>query len=324
MKGTINIAKGHGVNVYALPNNNIESFAVLESGDQVEVLAIKGDFSQISSDGIFGWVASKFITVDAKTLNGVIAKASAKTAKKVAKSFKSNPDAAKVANTLNTNKVKTAKVARGNGKKVYLANKTAAAPATSKTAVGGIFDDIKEFFGFKKSESVTPEVKSGLTAGQVMYVNTESSPLRLRKSASTNADVVAQLERGSQVTISNGNATQADGWTWVMVSQGGKSGYVAAEYLSMTAPSSVTTPTDDNNNLNTENMVSLSDNSKSWLKKIAIGAVVVGAGYGIYRIVKSGSKSGSSKKIDGKALNGVGKRRRRKMKKGSFKRIDLK
>ncbi|PEJ32970.1 mannosyl-glycoprotein endo-beta-N-acetylglucosamidase [Peribacillus butanolivorans] len=67
-----------------------------------------------------------------------------------------------------------------------------------------------------------------------MYVNVSSGSLNMRKSASENAVVVANLMKGTQVTV----YSESNGWAKIKAD--GKEGYVSTKYLSTTKPGTVT------------------------------------------------------------------------------------
>ncbi len=70
------------------------------------------------------------------------------------------------------------------------------------------------------------------------YVNTASAPLVLRKSASTSSAALANMPKGSVLTVLNGK-TKTNGF--YKVTYNGQTGYAAASYITFTKPQTATT-----------------------------------------------------------------------------------
>lgn len=66
---------------------------------------------------------------------------------------------------------------------------------------------------------------------EYMYVNTASGSLNMRKTASKNGSLIAQIPRGASVAIIE------KGTDWCKVTYNGETGYVMTQYLSSAAPS---------------------------------------------------------------------------------------
>ena len=64
-------------------------------------------------------------------------------------------------------------------------------------------------------------------------VNTQSTALRIRKSASTSAEVIGSVDKGSVIFTDTtvNEDKQGDGYNWVYITVSEMSGYVAREYL---------------------------------------------------------------------------------------------
>ena len=76
-------------------------------------------------------------------------------------------------------------------------------------------------------------VSPGTSGGSTAYVNTSGGSLNMR--ASIGGSVIAQLPRGTQVTV----ISQTNGWSYISVN--GRNGYVSSRYLSSTNGSSGST-----------------------------------------------------------------------------------
>ncbi len=109
------------------------------------------------------------------------------------------------------------------------------------------------FLGWSTSKSATSATyKSGATVkltknitlyavwksnSYTGYVNTASAPLVLRKSASTSSAALANMPKGSTLTVLNGK-TKTNGF--YKVTYNGKTGYAAASYITFTKPQTAT------------------------------------------------------------------------------------
>jgi cell wall-associated NlpC family hydrolase len=60
-----------------------------------------------------------------------------------------------------------------------------------------------------------------------------SNSLRMRKTASTSAQVLLTLTKNTQLTVLSPEITEADGHQWLQVNHGGKDGYISSEYVSL-------------------------------------------------------------------------------------------
>lgn len=210
--------------------------------------------------------------------------------------------------------------------------------------IDGVWDTIKS----TANKAVT-SVKNFFTGGSntatasttsnKMYVTGNSVRLRSTADASKSNNIVTTLNKGEVVTADTKKSTGS--WTYI-TTQGGKSGYMSSAYLSTTAPTTTksttstttkkttTTTTTNNavpavvsptsNTQNSKNGMTLSENARKYIKWGAIALLAGGAGYCIYKAVKSPSATAtaSSSKSKSKGLNGVPRLKSRKSKrKGS-------
>ena len=92
-----------------------------------------------------------------------------------------------------------------------------------------IYND-KDYVPFETE--ATTEIVEKQNEEKVYIVSTNGVPLKVRKEASTTADVVGKIENGQEVIISDEDMAakiSADGYNWVYIKD--KSGYVASDYL---------------------------------------------------------------------------------------------
>ncbi|MGE5595919.1 MAG: SH3 domain-containing protein [Hyphomicrobiales bacterium] len=95
--------------------------------------------------------------------------------------------------------------------------------------------------GASAAAAPTPTEPSAWAAGDGGVVAAGSDCLNLRTAPSLDADRIACLRSGVGVTAVSG-PTEADGYTWVQVETPAGTGWVAAEYLSLTSPAAGEAP----------------------------------------------------------------------------------
>lgn len=208
---------------------------------------------------------------------------------------------------------------------------------TIKSTANKAVTSVKNFFT-GGSNTATPTATASTTSNK-MYVTGNSVRLRSTADASKSNNIVTTLNKGEVVTADTKKSTGS--WTYI-TTQGGKSGYMSSAYLSTTAPTTTksttstttkkttTTTTTNNavpavvsptsNTQNSKNGMTLSENARKYIKWGAIALLAGGAGYCIYKAVKSPSATAtaSSSKSKSKGLNGVPRLKSRKNKrKGS-------
>lgn len=208
---------------------------------------------------------------------------------------------------------------------------------TIKSTANKAVTSVKNFFT-GGSNTATPTATASTTSNK-MYVTGNSVRLRSTADASKSNNIVTTLNKGEVVTADTKKSTGS--WTYI-TTQGGKSGYMSSAYLSTTAPTTTksttstttkkttTTTTTNNavpavvsptsNTQNSKNGMTLSENARKYIKWGAIALLAGGAGYCIYKAVKSPSATAtaSSSKSKSKGLNGVPRLKSKKSKrKGS-------
>lgn len=208
---------------------------------------------------------------------------------------------------------------------------------TIKSTANKAVTSVKNFFT-GGSNTATPTATASTTSNK-MYVTGNSVRLRSTADASKSNNIVTTLNKGEVVTADTKKSTGS--WTYI-TTQGGKSGYMSSAFLSTTAPTTTksttstttkkttTTTTTNNavpavvsptsNTQNSKNGMTLSENARKYIKWGAIALLAGGAGYCIYKAVKSPSATAtaSSSKSKSKGLNGVPRLKSRKSKrKGS-------
>lgn len=338
MKAIIITPPNSVVNMRESPSPDAQDFVALESGDAVEALATQGDWTKVQWNGYEGWVHSNYVVLEKETnelMNGLLKKklkkilktavnpvSATKSAIKATK--KATKTAAKLAKPKNLIKsikpknfksaiksaIKTAQVATGtNG-------------VEEEEALNGLFDTIKNavksIVSPQSSATTTaqqlPTVESGMKVGDTMYVNTILTPLIMHASASKDGAKVTSIPRASAVVIADSKLTQDGSYQWCKVNYGGKTGYVAFSYLSVTKPTTTATATTTTDTKTTTEIINptnqqqmtLTDNAKKYIK-IGVGAVaVLGVGYLVYK--QFGNKKDSSKR---KGLSGTPRKRKK-------------
>lgn len=166
---------------------------------------------------------------------------------------------------------------------------------------------------------------------QTAYVNTTSGGLILRKTPGTQGARITTIPRGASVTRL-GIDSGATGWAAVMY--GTQRGYVSSAYLSQTKPQSAsqttatttktsTTATTKTNvvgaNTTTNDYLKATENmtTEKVKKALKIGGIVAGVGFlafGAYKVIQKKKAQDAARLTTtrGKALNGLGTRRRKK------------
>lgn len=79
----------------------------------------------------------------------------------------------------------------------------------------------------------SPTARTTIGPGATVVVtNTDGAGVNLRAAPSTNADIVAQLPEGTELTVI-GDSVSADSYVWWPVKYGDQNGYVVADYLEL-------------------------------------------------------------------------------------------
>lgn len=166
---------------------------------------------------------------------------------------------------------------------------------------------------------------------QTAYVNTTSGGLVLRKTPGTQGALITTIPRGASVTRL-GIDSGVTGWAAVMY--GSQRGYVSSVYLSQTKPQSAsptattttktsTTATTKNvgANTTTNDYLKATENmaTEKLKKALKIGGIVAGVGllaFGTYKVIQKKKAQDAARltATRGKALNGLGTRRKKRAK----------
>ncbi|MBR6250485.1 MAG: SH3 domain-containing protein [Bacteroidales bacterium] len=260
MKAVILTPKGSVISMRVSPNANAEVIADLESGDMVDAKATQGNWTNIVWEGTEGWVDSSFVVLESDTTGDV-----GKLFSKFKGTLKKNATAKKV-----TSKVTSTQRANSGTKRTRIGGKlreamqriknnvkAAANTATDavkasnvsgiddaynadeQLALNGLFDSIKSAFR-KVKKAVGFGGLAGFSKGQTLYVNTQKDPLTMRSTASTSGTKITSIPRGSAVSVADATLKSANGYQWLKVTYGTKSGFVATKYLSASKPSTST------------------------------------------------------------------------------------
>ncbi|MBE6341460.1 MAG: hypothetical protein E7069_12120 [Bacteroidales bacterium] len=279
MKAVILTPKGSVISMRVSPNANAEVIADLESGDMVDAKATQGNWTNIVWEGTEGWVDSNFVVLESDT-TGDVGKIFSRF-KKTLKKGTTKKVAKKVTSTQRANSsVKRRSKLREALQKVKDNVKTAANTATDavktsnvsgidndydayeQLALNGLFDSIKSAFR-KVKKTLGFGGLAGFSKGQTLYVNTQKDPLTMRSSASTSGTKVTSIPRGSAVSVADATLTSANGYQWIKVTYGTKSGYVASNYLSASKPSTSTSSSSTSKSTTTTTNSSKTSPSKS-------------------------------------------------------------
>ncbi len=258
MKAVILTPKGSVISMRVSPNANAEVIADLESGDMVDAKATQGNWTNIVWEGTEGWVDSSFVVLESDT-TGDVGKLFSKfrdTLKRGAAQKATTKKATTIVNRANrrTSKLREALQKVKNSVK-DAANTATDAVKTSNVsgtddaynadeqlALNGLFDNIKSAFR-KLKKAIGLNGLAGFSKGQTLYVNTAKDPLTMRQSASTSGTKITSIPRGSAVSVTDATLKSANGYQWLKVTYGTKSGYVASNYLSASKPSTSTSTT---------------------------------------------------------------------------------
>jgi beta-N-acetylglucosaminidase/SH3-like domain-containing protein len=232
----VNVASG-SLNLRKSASINSVIITRLKNGTSVKVCQEANGWAKIEVNGKQGFVRSSFL-IAKKKVTGKPAK-TPKKPKTVTKYVNVN-----LGSSLNMRKSASTtasvllKLARGVQVTVYSEAKGwAKIGAYGKT--GYVSSDFlsatKPASGTNTGSGSAPSTNNG--AGQnnsqtdIKYVDVEyGANLRMRAQASTNAEIITQLARGTMVTV----ISEKDGWA--KVTANGKTGYVSSQFLSKTAP----------------------------------------------------------------------------------------
>ena len=309
-------ASTSGAKICAIPKGakvTVADAATISNGGNV--------WLKVTYNGKTGYVAQQYLAAPATT---------AKTTSAAPKTTTTNSTA--------TTKAAAPKVTTTTTKTASAAPKTTTTNSTTTT---------------KTAAAKTSVSKSAFSKGQTLYVHTNGSALNLRQYPSTSASSLIGLSNGTAVTVADTSTTSQGGYTWLKITCGSKSGYVATKYLSASKPSTnntkKTTPNttnttndnstdssstdNDNNSNNQQKDMGLTENAKKYIK---IGVGVVGAAavaYLGYKLCKGNQEKSTSK--GKKGLSGISaksKKRKTTSKKsrkstkriGSTKRLPMK
>lgn len=214
------------------------------------------------------------------------------------------------------------------------------AAAFVEGGVDGVMDTLKS-----ATSAAVSKVKSFFTGGSTSgkstttkYVTGDNVRLRSSTDTTSTKNVISTLKKGATVTCNPGRSNSS--WGYVTTVDG-KSGYMSAVYLADSTPgtpkttSKTTTdttprtatdttknnavpaviPSNPNNSSNNSSMT-LTENTRKYIKWGAIALLAGGVGYGIYKAVKNGNSGNSgsapAKAKKAKGLSGVSRRRRKK------------
>ena len=339
-------ASTSGAKICAIPKGakvTVADAATISNGGNV--------WLKVTYNGKTGYVAQQYLAAPATTAKTTSAAPKTTTTNSTATTKAAAPKvtttttktASAAPKTTTTNSTTTTKAAAP--KVTTTTTKTAsAAPKTTTT---------NSTTTTKTAAAKTSVSKSAFSKGQTLYVHTNGSALNLRQYPSTSASSLIGLSNGTAVTVADTSTTSQGGYTWLKITCGSKSGYVATKYLSASKPSTnntkKTTPNttnttndnstdssstdNDNNSNNQQKDMGLTENAKKYIK---IGVGVVGAAavaYLGYKLCKGNQEKSTSK--GKKGLSGISaksKKRKTTSKKsrkstkriGSTKRLPMK
>ncbi|MGN7939942.1 SH3 domain-containing protein [Metabacillus sp. 22489] len=225
--GSLNMRKG--------PSTTSSIIFKLAKGKEVKVYSITNGWAKIEAFGQIGYVSSQYLSAS-KPGTGDNGDSSSTTTKYVEVSENS---ALNVRQSPSTNAKVITKLTNGTKVVVYSESN-----GWAKIKVNNIEGYVSSQFLRTTAPISKPDTPKEEEKTEVMYVNVSlGSSLNMRTSASTSSSIIVKLPRGLEVTvhsIQNG---------WAKIEAYGKVGYVSADYISKTKPtSSIDTEVPNDNN----------------------------------------------------------------------------
>lgn len=240
----VNVNSGSNLNVRKTPSASAEILLKIKNNTKVEVSSESKGWSKITVNGKVGYVSSEYLDSESNSNNSSTntSEDSKSTTEETTKKYV-NVDSGSSLNMRNKASASGSvivKLAKGVEVTAYSESN-----GWTKVKVYG-----KEGYVSSKylSSSKTNESNNSTISGSdsnttsiTKYVNVnDGSTLNLRSNASTKGNVLAQLKRGTKVSV----ASISGGWAKVTVN--GKIGYLSDSYLSASNPTSSTqTPVAD-------------------------------------------------------------------------------
>jgi beta-N-acetylglucosaminidase/uncharacterized protein YgiM (DUF1202 family) len=190
----------------------------LNNGTEVTVYSQENGWSKVKVNGKVGFVSSKYLT-SAKT--NIIPSTKASTAKTTTKYVNVSSGSLNLRKSASTSADIVTTIKQGTAVTVYSEEN-----GWAKIIVSG-----KE--GYVSSKYITstkPETgfNTIVMKTTTKYVNVNSGSLNLRNSATTSADIVTTIKKGTAVTV----YSEENGWAKIKANE--KEGYVSSKYLSST------------------------------------------------------------------------------------------
>ena len=200
------------LNVRATPSTSGAIVGKVTKGNTVNIVDESKGWAKITYNGKEAWISSQYIN---KTQTN-----STSTANSTSKSAVVNASSLNVRSSASTSASIVTNLSRGSKVTVV---KESGSWSQIKTAAGQTGWVASQYLQ-AGSGSSTPTSNSGSTTSKSAVVN--ASSLNVRSSASTSASIVANLSRGSKVTV----VKESGSWSQIKTASG-QTGWVASQYL---------------------------------------------------------------------------------------------
>ncbi|RUQ25172.1 mannosyl-glycoprotein endo-beta-N-acetylglucosamidase [Peribacillus cavernae] len=219
----VNVSAESSLNLRKSVSTGSPLVARLTKGTQVTVYSESKDWSKIKVNGKEGYVSSKYLTSTNPT-GSTSTKSSTSTKTPATSKYVSiSAGSLNLRKSLSESASVIAKLSKGTKVTVYSeSNGWARINANGKDG----YVSSKYLSASNPSPTVTA-TKAKITT---KYVSLSSGMLNMRKSASSGANIVTRIAKGTQVTV----YSESNGWAKIKAS--GKEGYVSTKYLSATKP----------------------------------------------------------------------------------------
>ena len=220
---TMYVISSSGLNVRKGPSTSYDKVGTLSTGTAVTVHSTSNGWSKISANGIEGYVSSQYLSATKPSTSNGTSSSTTSTM------YVTASDGLNVRKGPSTSYSKVGNLPKGTAVTVHSTSN-----GWSKISANGIEGYVSSQYLSATKPSTSNGTSSSTTS--TMYV-TASDGLNVRKGPSTSYSKVANLPKGTAVTV----YSTSNGWS--KISANGIEGYVSSQYLSTTKPSSTETTT---------------------------------------------------------------------------------
>jgi len=205
----------NSLNFRAGPSTDAEKIGSLTEGTALCILATQGEWVKVQSGSKVGYVSVEYL----KYHNAYPGETDSDTSAMV-----SLDDPSKPAELLATPSMSATVIYRiAHGTQVTVLSNDG---SWCQVEVGGVKGYLlASQLDFSATGSTIPPVVEPDPVGQTAIVNSDASTLNLREGPSTSNDIIAEIPKGTVITVTN------YGDTWCLVKWGSLSGYVMTKYL---------------------------------------------------------------------------------------------